>query len=69
MLIVKTPLNLCIIYTILSRSVSSAKFLGVTISDDLTWTIRIDNITNSVNQILRVLKKYWAGNKDIKAAA
>ena len=69
MLIVKTPLNLCIIYTILSRSVSSANFLGVTISDDLTWTIRIDNITNSVNQILRVLKKYWAGNKDIKAAA
>ena len=52
-------------------SVSFAKYLGVTISDDLSWSTHIDNITKSANQTLGFLK----GNiqvhlyKDLKSVA
>ena len=38
-------------------SVSSAKYLGVTILDDLSWSTHIDNITKSANQTLCFLKR------------
>ena len=51
-------------------SVSSAKYLGVTISDDLSWSTRIDNITKSANQTLGLLKRnIRVHNKDLKSAA
>ena len=34
------------------EGVSAAKYLGVTISDDLIWEKHIDNITNKANQTL-----------------
>ena len=39
------------------ESVSSAKYLGVTISEDLKWTNHINNITKKANQTLGFLKR------------
>ena len=39
------------------ESVSAAKYLGVTISDDLNWGTHIDNITKKANQTLGFLKR------------
>ena len=39
------------------ESVDSAKYLGVTISNDLTWNKHIDNITNKANQTLGFLRR------------
>ena len=51
-------------------SVSSAKYLGVTISDHLSWSTHIDNITKSANQTLGFLKRnIRAHNKDLKSVA
>ena len=51
-------------------SVSSAKFLGVTISDDLSWSTHIDNITKRANQTLGFLKRnIRVHNKDLKSVA
>ena len=51
-------------------SVSSSKYLGVTISDDLSWITQIDNITKSANQTLGFLKRNSrVHNKDLKSVA
>ena len=51
-------------------SVSSAKYLGVTVSDDLSWSTRIDNITRSANQTLGFLtRNIRVHNKDLKSVA
>lgn len=39
------------------ETVSSAKYLGVTISNDLTWNKHIDNITKKANQTLGFLRR------------
>ncbi len=39
------------------EAVSSAKYLGVTISNDLTWNTHIDNITNKANRTLGFLRR------------
>ncbi len=39
------------------ESVPSAKYLGVTISNDLTWNTHIDNITKTANQTLGFLRR------------
>ena len=38
-------------------SLLSAKYLGITISDDLSWSTHIDNIIKSANQTLGFLKR------------
>ena len=51
-------------------NVSSAKYLGVTISDDPSWSTHIDNITRSTNQTLGFLKRnIRVHNKDLKSIA
>ena len=51
-------------------SVSSAKYLGVTILDDLPWSTHINNITKSANQALGFLKRnIRVHNKDLKSVA
>ena len=44
-----------ILHNIELESVSEAKYLGVTIGDDLSWSSDIDNITKKANQILGFL--------------
>ena len=52
------------------ESVPSAKYLGVTISEDLKWSEHISNITKKANQKLGFLKRnIWAHNKNLKSAA
>ena len=51
-------------------SVLFAKYLGVTILDDLSWSTHIDNITKIANQTLGFLKRnIWVHNKDLKSVA
>ena len=51
-------------------SVSYAKHLGVTISDDLSWSTHTDNITKSANQTIGFLKiNIWVHYKDLKSVA
>ena len=51
-------------------SVSSVKYLGVTISDELSWSTHIDNITKSENQTLGFLKRnFRVHKKDLKSVA
>ena len=51
-------------------SVSSAKYLGVTISDDLSWSTHTDNIAKSANQTLGFQKRnIQVHNNDLKPVA
>ena len=53
----KTPIETkYFLHDTMLNSVSSAKYLGVTISDDLSWSSHIDNISKSANQTLGFLK-------------
>ena len=50
--------------------VPSAKYLGVTISEDLKWTDHIDSITKKANQTLGFLKRnIRVHNQNLKATA
>ena len=52
------------------ESVPSAKYLGVTISEDIKWTGHINNITKKASQTLDFLKRnIRVHNKDLKATA
>ena len=52
------------------KSVPSAKYLGVTISEDLKWSEHINNITKKANQTLGFLKRnIRVHNKDLKSTA
>ena len=52
------------------ESEPSAKYLGVTISEDLRWTDHINNISKKANQTLGFIKcNIWVHNRDLKATA
>ena len=52
------------------ESVPSAKYLGVTISEDLKWSEHINNITKKANQTLGFLiRNIRVHNKDLKSTA
>ena len=52
------------------ESVPSAKYLGVTISDNLSWTPHIDSVSKKANQTLGFLKRnIKVYNKDLKSTA
>ena len=65
----KTPIETnYLLHDTMLDSVSSAKYLGVTILDDLSWSTHIDNITKSANQTLGFLKRnIRVHNKDLKS--
>ena len=48
-----------ILHDIVLESVPSAKYLGVTISDNLSWSPHIDSISKKANQTLGFLKKKY----------
>ena len=66
-----TPLNTkYILHNVELASTSAAKYLGVTIADDVSWTPHIDNTTKKANQTLRFLKRnIRAHNKELKSVA
>ena len=52
------------------ESVSAAKYLGVTISDNLNWGTHLDNITKKANQTLGFLwRNIEVHNQDLKSTA
>ena len=52
------------------ESVDAAKYLGVTISKDLSWNTHINNITSTANKTLDFVKRnVVTKNKDIKTMA
>ena len=56
-------------YTTL-EAVTSAKYLGVTISDDLSWDKHIDNITKKANATLGFLRRNLkVTSEELKATA
>ena len=67
----KTPIETnYFLYNTMLDSVSSAKYLGITISVDLSWSTHIDNITKSANQTLGFLKRnIRVHNKELKSVA
>ena len=65
------PLNTkYILHNVELESASAAKYLGVTIADDLSWSPHIDNTTKKANQTLDFLKRnIRVHNKDLKSVA
>ena len=52
------------------ESISAAKYLGVTISDDLNWRTHIDIVTKKANQTLGFLKRnIKVHNQNLKSTA
>ena len=52
------------------EAVDAAKYVGVTISKDLSWNTHINNITSTANKTLGFIKrKDVTKNKDIKTMA
>ena len=52
------------------ESIPSAKYLGVTISENLSWTPHIDSVSKKANQTLGFLKRnIKVHNKDLKSTA
>ena len=52
------------------ESVPSAKYLGITISDNLSWTRHIDSVSKKAKQTLEFLKRnIKVHNKDLKSTA
>ena len=59
-----------ILHDTVLESVPSAKYLGVTISDNISWTPHIDSVSKKANQTLRFLKRnIKVHNKDLKSTA
>ena len=67
----QTPLQTkCYLHGCVLASVSSAKYLGVTLSEDLSWTNHINTITKKANQTLGFIKRnIRIHNKDLKSTA
>ena len=65
------PLNTkYILHNVELESVSTAKCLGVTIADDLSWIEHIDITTEMANQTFGFLKRnIWVHNKGPKSVA
>ena len=65
------PFNIkYILHIVELKSVSAAKYLGVTIADDLSWTKHIDITTKKANQTLGFLKRnIRVHNKDLTSVA
>ena len=65
------PLNTkYILHNVELESASLAKYLGVTIADDLSWSPHIDNTTKKANQTIGFLKRnIRVHNKDLKSFA
>ena len=65
------PLNTkYILHNVELESVPAAKYLGVTIADDLSWSKHIDITTKKANQTLGFLKRnIRVHNKDLKSVA
>ena len=65
------PLNTkYILHNVELESASAAKYLGVTIADDLLWSTYIDNTIKKANQTLGFLKRnIRVHNKDLKSVA
>ena len=59
-----------ILHDTVLQTVPPAKYLGVTISDDLSWSPHIDLITKKANQTLGFLKRnIKVHNQDLKSTA
>ena len=47
-------------------SVSSVKYLGITISHDLSWSLRVVEVVNKANKVLGLIKRTIGSvNKEI----
>ena len=49
--------QLCLTNNVELESTSAAKYIGVTIADDLSWSSHIDNTATKANQTLGFLKR------------
>ena len=65
------PLNTkYILHNVELESVPAAKYIGVTIADDLSWSKHIDITTKKANQTFGFLKRnIRVHNKDLKSVA